>query len=290
MSTERRESDLIRSWLDESYEAERDPRDYLDHLLDEVPETPQRRRRWWPFPLLRREAQPPTATVTDTSENQPNPSTASNGHAPTVIGRTQSMLSPAKAITAGALVFAIGGAFLIAQPLGQQANVPGAEAGAASETVAFGASYAFSSMRPGEVSTLADGTQRTAGEAWVFRSIESSDPRFEGDLVVNATYDKYDEVQLTTHILRIENESGAWQNGPFVRMTWTDRQTPGDAYVEAGETEQQEWVGEGDYEGLVAVVVSTEEQSGGGRTVLEGYVVDGALPPAPEPYSPADQN
>ena len=41
MSTEHRESDLIRSWLDETYGAERNPHDYLDHLLDEVPTTPQ---------------------------------------------------------------------------------------------------------------------------------------------------------------------------------------------------------------------------------------------------------
>jgi len=37
------------------------------------------------------------------------------------------MLSPVKAITAGAFIFAIGGAFLIAQPFGQQqSSVPGA--------------------------------------------------------------------------------------------------------------------------------------------------------------------
>ena len=37
------------------------------------------------------------------------------------------MLSPVKAITAGALVFALSGAFLIAQPFDQQASVPGAQ-------------------------------------------------------------------------------------------------------------------------------------------------------------------
>ena len=38
------------------------------------------------------------------------------------------MFSPVKAITAGALVFAIGGAFLIAQPFGQQGDsAPGAQ-------------------------------------------------------------------------------------------------------------------------------------------------------------------
>jgi hypothetical protein len=200
------------------------------------------------------------------------------------------MLSPAKAITAGAIIFAIGSALLVAQPFQQQGTTPGAEGDVLSEPVAFTASYFYASMRPGERSTPADGIQRTTDEAWVFASREATDPRFEGNLVVNASYDKYDEVQLTTHVFRIENEAGAWHYGPFVRMTWNDRETPDDAYVEAGETEQQQWVGEGAYEGLVAVVVSTEVVSGGGATQLEGYVVDGALPPPPQPYSPVAQN
>ena len=37
------------------------------------------------------------------------------------------MFSPVKAITAGAVVFALGGLFLVAQPFGQQRSVPGAE-------------------------------------------------------------------------------------------------------------------------------------------------------------------
>ena len=39
------------------------------------------------------------------------------------------MLSPVKAITAGALVFAIGGVFLIAQPFDQQERAGGARGG-----------------------------------------------------------------------------------------------------------------------------------------------------------------
>src|SRR5688572_7328945 len=52
------------------------------------------------------------------------PVPATNGHTPTVRGRTQLMFSPAKAITAGALV--IGGALLIAQPFQQESVVPSA--------------------------------------------------------------------------------------------------------------------------------------------------------------------
>jgi len=48
------------------------------------------------------------------------------------------MLSPVKAITAGALVFALGGAFVIAQPFGQQGSVPGAGIEDAEGTVTSG--------------------------------------------------------------------------------------------------------------------------------------------------------
>jgi hypothetical protein len=44
------------------------------------------------------------------------------------------MLSPVKAITAGALVFALGGVLLIAQPFDQQPVVPGAETEAVAPT------------------------------------------------------------------------------------------------------------------------------------------------------------
>lgn len=179
---------------------------------------------------------------------------------------------------------------LIAQPFGQQSRVPGADGGTAPELVPFTARYAFSSARPAERLTLPDGTTRAADAAWAFGSIEASDPRFEGNLIVNATTDTYDGVALTTHVQRIENDAGAWQEGPYFRMTWTDRDTPGDEEVLVGEARQQYFVGEGDYEGLVALVVSTEEQTGGGSSLVEGYIVDGDLPPAPDLYSPQRQN
>ena len=47
------------------------------------------------------------------------------------------MLSPVKAITAGALVFALGGVMLIAQPFGQQGSVPGAETDTEAEAPAW---------------------------------------------------------------------------------------------------------------------------------------------------------
>ena len=177
MSTERRESDLIRSWLDETYEAERDPRDYLDHLLDEVPETPQQRRRWWHLRGRGRRRAVPTPA--DTTEYQPSPIPASNGHTPTVSGRTSSMLSPVKAIAAGVIVSAIGGALLVAQPFGQQDIVPGAESSAeapvwVTATVLFSSDCDF-----GETTTEGGVTMERGmhcqGQTWT-----SDDPRLDG--------------------------------------------------------------------------------------------------------------
>ena len=56
------------------------------------------------------------------------------------------MFSPVKAITAGALVFALGGMFLIAQPFGQQgATVPGAATDEVAPNTEFTAEWGFTS-------------------------------------------------------------------------------------------------------------------------------------------------
>ncbi len=119
----------MQSLLDTWYRDRETPRPQVQtsvaSVMANVPQTRQR-GRWWPLPAFHRKTQ--TATATGTTEYQPSPIPVTNGHAPTVIGRTQTMFSPVKAITVGTLVFAIGGAFLIAQPFGQQeGSVPGAQ-------------------------------------------------------------------------------------------------------------------------------------------------------------------
>ena len=89
-----------------------------------LPQTRAASARRWSLPILargRRPSRPPA----DRPTYQPSPIPATNGHTPTVIGRTQFMFSPVKAITAGALVFALGGVMLIAQPFEQRGSVPG---------------------------------------------------------------------------------------------------------------------------------------------------------------------
>ena len=119
---------LLDAWYRDRDEAPRDTDGGSLACHGRVPQTRQR-SRWWPFPIFyRRTKTPPT---TDTAEYQPSPIPATDGHTPTVIGRTQSMLSPVKAITAGAIIFAIGGVMLVAQPFQQQGSPPGAATPAA---------------------------------------------------------------------------------------------------------------------------------------------------------------
>lgn len=235
----------------------------------------RQRSRWWPIPVHHRRTRTPTSTSLETTPT------------PSIIGRTHAMFSPVKAIAAGALILAIGGAALVAQPFAQQASVPGAEGGVAPEPVAFTANYSYESAGPQQVLTLPNGTVRSADAAWVFPSTEASDPRFEGIATMNATTDRYDGVSLSSQLLRIENESGAWQDGPYFRLTWADRDTPGDEETVLGDVLQRLLVGEGEYEGLVALVVDTA--SGPGSFTIEGVIFDGDLPPAPEPFSPDSQ-
>ena len=49
----------------------------------------------------------------------------------------------------------------------------------------------------------------------------------------------------------------------------------------AGETAQRVFIGEDGYEGLMAVVIET---GAGTEWTYEGYILDGELPPLPEPY------
>jgi hypothetical protein len=163
------------------------------------------------LPIPYRRTQRPTAI--DTIEYQPSPIPASNGHTPTVIGRTASMLSPVKAITAGALVAAVAGAFLIAQPFQQQSSVPGAEAEAISPTWVTGnVRYASSCSGP---ETEVDGDVRhdwnydCSPQTWT-----ASDPRFTGEVSrrwnedVYLTDNGFNAVNTTVDLLT--NDEGGW--------------------------------------------------------------------------------
>jgi hypothetical protein len=112
---------ILRSWLRQREVPAPDSMRTATRVVARLPRV-RRRGRWW-LPTLRR-SHPPI-------HQEGAPQLPSQGRAtddfPTLTRRTRLMFSPVKAIVAGALVFALGGIFLVAQPFDRpQSAVPGA--------------------------------------------------------------------------------------------------------------------------------------------------------------------
>ena len=123
--------------------------------------------------------------------------------------------------------------------------------------------------------TEVDGVGMGRGGAWRPQVISrASDPRLEGDLSIADNYDEYADGPTVHHYaFRIENEDGVWQQLPTINLETGD----GDLNTTTGVL-----IGEGGYEGLIAVFdLLTDPDLG---WTLHGYIFDGDLPPAPEPY------
>ena len=247
------------------------------HVMAQVPQTRQR-GRWLPFRLFRPKAETPTAT--GTTEYQPSPIPASNGHTPTVIGRTSSMLSPVKAITAGAIIFAIGGVMLIAQPFQQPDSVPGAESKPIAPTWVTGTDYwAPSCSGPTETEIDGDVTHER-GYVCEPTRMETNDPRLtgEGTWSWNADVFTTDEGQRTViyGAEYLRNEGGGW-TCPMYRLSNHSGFIP-DQYNSSDITL---CVGDGEYEGLSALLV-LGEVAGNGQSIV-GLIFSGDAPPLPGP-------
>ena len=272
-------------WLKD---ADPEPPDANEHVRQAMARTPRvhQRGRWWPLPILRRPKGQPTVrqTVSDRLTLVP----ATNGHAPNVIGRTKSMISPVNTITAGALIFAIGAVMLVAQPFGQETSVPGAEQHLAAQhppepfsaVVDCGGQIAVGSTESLEIPLVGATMTIVArrGDTWRPTVREVSDPRFEGRYSISSDADSYYAPGLTAQDVvgagtwRIENDEGAWQ-GSFGYMDPLD----------GGEvTVMVPLKGEGAYEGLTAMVESAHD-SVACVWQWRGLVVDGDLPAYPEP-------
>jgi hypothetical protein len=268
MSDDQRMTAFVETWLKATSRTSYGTKDGVRDVMARVPQVRQRRRRWWALPLPGR-AQPTTAhDITDDQHTSPIPAT--NSHAPTVIGRTTSMLSPAKAIAAGALVFAMGGAFLIAHPFEQQGSVPPAvETSEASEPTEFTAAFIPSaSVRPGTYETL-EGRIESRGNAWGPIISGMTDPRLDGRLTYSADEDNYfpsGSYMLGTATYRIANDDGAWQGSTPIFM---DGSTRGPSVVLL--------VGEGAYKGLYAWMDTSD------WSAIKGVIFPAPPPDAPEP-------
>jgi hypothetical protein len=119
-----------------------------------------------------------------------------------------------------------------------------------------------------------EGVVMTRGGAWRPGVITTAtDPRLEGAVTIAANSNQYlGGPEVWTYAFRIENDGGAWQQLPTINL---------DTGLDDSSTTTGVLVGEGGYEGLVAVF---DNLSQGQTWTLHGYIIEGELPPDPEPY------
>jgi hypothetical protein len=199
------------------------------------------------------------------------------------------MFSPAKAVTAAALVFGLGGVLLVAQPFAQQTSAPGAATdGAPQPPTEFTGTWcigpAVSLEGNGTSTTVVVGDElsvnRFRGGTWR-NAVVMSDPRLQGDAYQTYEQDTYTSgPSVIASTLSIVNDDGAWVATTY-RAT-ADGSGPGDP--------NDLFVGEGAYEGLVALMgpgtpVATPEDLPIGYSDCQessGVIFD--QPPVPVPY------
>jgi hypothetical protein len=186
---------------------------------------------------------------------------------PTPSWRTRSMFSPVKAITAGALVFAIGGALVIAQPFDQQSSAPpGAATDGAIDPCAAPIVYVTGHLiwgreEPGTKNFSSGGSERIRGQVHV-NTIDLDDDRLDGPGTTTLDWDITGGGSSNDTIRRgsihIENEAGAWE-GPFTGIG---------QYQALRNTVFL--TGSGAYEGLSATLLHVSNDDIGG--VIEGAI------------------
>ena len=264
----------MRNWLQEEQVALPDAERASQQIASQLPATRQRRRRWWRLPVRARMPKP--LRTADTAETHPTPIPASNGHTPTVIGRTTSMLRPVKALTAGALGVALGGAVRVAQPCGQRdATVPGAEADVEATWVTGTVRFASSCVEP-ERTTQA-GLTIERGYVCEPQTWESDDPRLGGTATASWNADVYwfptERYSVINAFWDIRDETGGWT----CRSGGLDRGSGlfTDPVAGAGELT---CAGYGDNEGLTAILVADWSTS----RSFEGLIFDREVPPEPD--------
>ena len=241
---------VLGTWLKDTATAPPDPRQTARRVVERLPQTTQLRRHWW---LRSPRFAPSRPSGRDPTTYQPSPIPATNGHTPTVIGRTQIMFSPAKALIAGALVFGIGGALLVAEPFQQQGSVPGAEADSVAPTWVTGSMQQVEDSCSELGSSSDGGVSRHSYECtftWT-----SSDPRLTGDASRPWNEDSYqtDEGPISVSVVAnyLKNDGGDWTCSTVSLLKGSsptgESLTDGDTYL---------CIGGGGYEGLSAVLVS----------------------------------
>lgn len=197
------------------------------------------------------------------------------------------MFSPAKAITVGALIFAIGGVLLVTSPFHQPGDpVPGAaadgETAFVTGTIEWGGTC--SDGRP-----VMDGGRivMQLGASCGPHTVKSDDARLAGTSI--ATWNKSihrtaDErsYSIRSVVEDIRGEGGGWVCRTDAAL---DVGLGGNLYPDQVQgSDFYQCAGDGDNAGLTALLVVTRA---GSRDEFEGLIFPGDLPPAAE-LSPAE--
>ena len=183
------------------------------------------------------------------------------------------MLSPVKAITAGALALALSAAFLVAQPVDRQSGgVPGAEQGADPVApVEVTATFRDISCEGYDSSEVEGRLVRIYGNTCTVDN-EWSDLRLEGTETYIDNYVDHADSGLTIghYVHNIVTDDGAWRMRPQFRIESSGLKNFSGTWVLDGE---------GAYEGLSVVLAKDELDS----VPLTGYIIStDLLPPPPE--------
>jgi hypothetical protein len=281
--TDEKLAPVLRSWLKTRDVAPPDATQSAGRVMTRLPQVRQR-GRWWPLPIFgRAPVMPPAISDTD---SRPAPIPVTNDHSPTVIGRTYTMFSPVKAITAGALVFALGGVLLIAQPFDQQGGiVPGAATDAEGESTAVTGTSVCGPWKAGspQLSSL---PYSLTGQ--VLRCTETaSDPRVTGTNTAVINVEGWDESlqrevpinAVTWNDFTLEGPDGTWSGHGY-------------GFYDADGVLHVVHIssGSGAYEGLTYTTSSTA-RAGTGQLDFIGLIQTSSPPPGfpvappPEPAS-----
>ncbi len=264
---------VVRVWLKRTEAEPEDVRRSTGHVSARVEQTRQR-GRWWPLPSFR---SPPGPPNTDQSNDyQPTSIPAPNGHTPTITGRTRLMFSPATAITAGALVFAIGGVLLIAQPFGQQSGPPGAASDLDPIEVAAWVTGTVTEVRSddtdhlGDVRVLQEGKSANDG-VHLTSHWAASDPRLTGSGTYDSNWHSYlfQNMKVEASRYTVQNDEGQWVG------TGTTVASSSDIV----DTHTIILRGEGGYEGLTTYVVM---DNGPSPASFYAAIFPGDMPAAPD--------